>query len=325
MIFFQFLEGYYITKEAHLNNNLNIEYEMSFKKLLKKVEYIEFHDLSKKWEFFYNQSINLSKELKRQEINFKEVLEKYSEVTDLNFQKKELLSNIVRIKTKIVEKLKNQEKNKYLIKELKNSITKKQMNLNSMKTILKNNSNKFEINNDLFSIIEDSGKYTKEYTNSSFNKTKYKSEILKYLHFVNNGKKYLEICNTENILIRYDRIILNDSDIICNVKEKESLIKFMKKNERYCIVLNALKYKKIAEISFVFFNNICEKFYIIPAITDDLNYIHLFYEKYYRELSVMTGVISHMLNFLSFAFNIPLKYPILLNGSKSYIFKNKKE
>lgn len=304
---------------------MNIEYESSFKKQNKIVEYIEFHDLSKKWEFFYNQSINLTKELKKQEISFKESIDKNNDITELNFQKKELLSNIVRIKTKIVEKLKTQEMNKNLIKELKNSITKKQMNLNSMKTILKNNSNKFEINNELFGIIEDYSKYDKEYINNSVNKSKFKSDITKFLQYLNSGRKYLEICNNENILIRYERITINESDIVCNLKEKESLIKFLKKNERYGIVLNALKYKKIAEISFVFFNNICEKFYIIPAITDDSNYVHLFYEKYYKELSVMTGVIAHMLNFLSYAFNIPLKYPILLNGSKSYIFKNKKE
>ena len=117
----------------------------------------------------------------------------------------------------------------------------------------------------------------------------------------------------------------NDNDIMCSSKEREELAKYIKKVGRFKIVLTSLKNKKIAELSFFFFNNICDSFYMIPAITDDQKSLHLFYERYYKELSVMTGVITQILNYLSYAFNIPLKFPLLLNGSKSYIVKNKRE
>ena len=50
-----------------------------------------------------------------------------------------------------------------------------------------------------------------------------------------------------------------------------------------------------------------------------------FYENNSKELSVMMGVIAKMLNYISKIFNVTLKYPLFINGSLSFIVKDKKE
>lgn len=107
---------------------------------------------------------------------------------------------------------------------------------------------------------------------------------------------------------------------------KAKLDKLTKKVDKYKIMLNTLRNKKIAEIAFFFFNSTCSKFYIVPAINqDDKNALFKFYDKHSRELSVMTGVIAQLLAYMSSLFNVTLTYPMLVNGSKSFMVKNKKE
>lgn len=117
-----------------------------------------------------------------------------------------------------------------------------------------------------------------------------------------------------------------------NYKENIKRIdKNLKRIEKCKIVYNAFKNKKLAELTYFFFNKFCYKFYIIPSFYsqkfDIINKVLRFqyYDKNSKELSVMMGIISSIINYLSKLFNIPLKYPLFINGSRSYLVKDKKE
>lgn len=94
---------------------------------------------------------------------------------------------------------------------------------------------------------------------------------------------------------------------------------------------NTIKNKKLAELTSVFFDKNCFKMYIIPPFYNkkfdqrDKPIRYAYYGKHAKDLSVMTGTIATIINYLSKSFNITLKYPLFISGSRSFIFKDKKE
>jgi len=48
-------------------------------------------------------------------------------------------------------------------------------------------------------------------------------------------------------------------------------------------------------------------------------------ERYDRDLSIMLGQIAIMVNHLAKLYDICMKFPLFINGSKSYIVYGKKE
>ena len=98
---------------------------------------------------------------------------------------------------------------------------------------------------------------------------------------------------------------------------------------QYQLIYDSFVYQKMAEICFVFFNNKIKSLYSIPPFYNEayslndakkierLNY----YNSDKKNISAMMGYICQLLIYLSKTFNIPLRFPILLNGSKSYIIK----
>lgn len=117
-----------------------------------------------------------------------------------------------------------------------------------------------------------------------------------------------------------------------NYEEKKgSIEKNYKKLEKYKIMQNAFINKKLSEVAFCFFNKGINKFYILPPFYkqkfENTNKIsrYQFYEKHSKELGIMMGDISGMANYLSKLFNVTMKYPLFINGSKTFIVKDKKE
>ena len=102
---------------------------------------------------------------------------------------------------------------------------------------------------------------------------------------------------------------------------------------QYQLIYDSFVYQKMAEICFVFFNNKIQSLYSIPPfyneafnLNDSKKFERLeYYNKYKKNISAMMGHICQLLIYLSKTFNIPLRYPIFLNGSKSYIFRHVKE
>jgi hypothetical protein len=101
---------------------------------------------------------------------------------------------------------------------------------------------------------------------------------------------------------------------------------------QYQLVYDSFVYQKMAEVCFVFFNNKIQslytipKFYAEPISNNDSKMERLeYYNSDKKNISAMMGHICQMMIYLSKTFNIPLRFPIFLNGSKSYILKSVKE
>ena len=102
---------------------------------------------------------------------------------------------------------------------------------------------------------------------------------------------------------------------------------------QYQLIYDSFVYQKMAEICFVFFNNKIPSLYCIPPfynepidLSDQKRMERLdYYNKDKKNISAMMGHICQLLIYLSKTFNIPLRFPIFLNGSKSYILRSIKD
>ena len=102
---------------------------------------------------------------------------------------------------------------------------------------------------------------------------------------------------------------------------------------QYQLIYDSFVYQKMAEVCFVFFNNKIQSLYKIPDFynepitSNDIKKAERL-EKYNNEkkkISAMMGHICQLLIYLSKTFNIPLRFPIFLNGSRSYILRSVKD
>ena len=103
---------------------------------------------------------------------------------------------------------------------------------------------------------------------------------------------------------------------------------------QYQLIYDSFVYQKMAEVCFVFFNNKIQSLYIIPEDYNipissfkqvNIQNMQKFYNNEKKSISAMMGHIGQLLIYLSKTFNIPLRYPIFLNGSKSYILRSVKD
>ena len=103
---------------------------------------------------------------------------------------------------------------------------------------------------------------------------------------------------------------------------------------QYQLIYDSFVYQKMAEVCFVFFNNKIESLYSIPkfyneplsSFSDSKRMERLeYYNNDKKNISAMMGHICQLLIYLSKTFNIPLRFPIFLNGSKSYILRSVKD
>ena len=102
---------------------------------------------------------------------------------------------------------------------------------------------------------------------------------------------------------------------------------------QYQLIYDSFVYQKMAEVCFVFFNNKIESLYTIPRFYNEpLNYTETkklerldWYNSEKKNISAMMGHICQLLIYLSKTFNIPLRFPIFLNGSRSYILRSVKD
>ena len=107
----------------------------------------------------------------------------------------------------------------------------------------------------------------------------------------------------------------------------------LKSKGQYQLLYDSFVYQKMAEVCFVFFNNKIDSLYTIPKFYNEpLSYSDFkknerleFYNSEKKNISAMMGHICQLLIYLSKTFNIPLRFPIFLNGSKSYILRSVKD
>jgi hypothetical protein len=115
-------------------------------------------------------------------------------------------------------------------------------------------------------------------------------------------------------------------------KKKVDLLKAqIKERGKNQLIYDSFVYQKMTEICFFFFNNKLQSLYNIPnfynePMNESTKAIRL---KYYnddkKKISAMMGYICQLMIYISKTFNIPMRYPIFLNGSKSYILKGIKD
>ena len=116
-------------------------------------------------------------------------------------------------------------------------------------------------------------------------------------------------------------------------KKQNQLVANLKGRGQFQLIYDSFVYQKMAEICFVFFNNKIPSLYDIPEFYSEQINIDPqkkqerldFYNQHKKSVSAMMGHICQLLIYLSKIFNIPLRFPIFLNGSKSYIMRSTKE
>ena len=106
----------------------------------------------------------------------------------------------------------------------------------------------------------------------------------------------------------------------------------LKGRGQFQLVYDSFVYQKMVEVCFVFFNNKIKSLYNIPnfyneSISNDTNKLERleYYNNDKKNISSMMGHICQLLVYLSKIYNIPFRYPIFLNGSRSYILRSLKD
>lgn len=156
-------------------------------------------------------------------------------------------------------------------------------------------------------------------------------ERIKILEDKNNKFKDIKvrleglIHNKENHL----KVATSSHEITKNnyTTNKEKHDKNANKIIKYKIIYDSLVYKKIMEISYIFFNNKVENLFINCNI-DKIRAEKKRYEAYSSDPKAygsLMGNIAFLLSYLSRTFNITLRFPIFLKGSKSYCVVNKSD
>ena len=139
-------------------------------------------------------------------------------------------------------------------------------------------------------------------------------------------------------------IISNKLNLLKNLNEKITTYKIkyteLKTNQQNMIPVvakNQLIYdsflnKKMVEICFIFFNEKVKSLYFtgflkntIASENNDLKKRFDYYNKNKKIISSMMGYITQLMIYMSKCFDIPLRYPLMLNGSKSFIVRGKKD
>ena len=146
---------------------------------------------------------------------------------------------------------------------------------------------------------------------------------LKLQHIISSKKDLLNKLN-QNInsyKTKYTELKTTQTNLVPQVAKQQ-------------LIYDSFLNKKMGEICFVFFNKKIKSLYFIPDIfksnikNDNNDYIKKrfeFYNNNKKKISSMMGYITQLMIYMSKCFDIPLRYPLWLNGAKSFIIKGKKD
>lgn len=150
---------------------------------------------------------------------------------------------------------------------------------------------------------------------------------------INNIKQKIQL-----IISNKSNLLKNLNEQITNYKIKYTELKTNQQNMIPIVAKNQLIYdsflnKKMVEICFIFFNKKVKSLYFISDIlkntianeNNELKKRFDYYNKYKKTISSMMGYITQLMIYMSKCFDIPLRYPLMLNGSKSFIVRGKKD
>ena len=344
IIIFEFMTGYFTTEDLFKKNKeLSLEFAKDFEILEKPIQIKSSVLVPNK------QGISEAKETKENN-NIKETA---SEINNDRFETKSKSGNIV-YENKEIKESKSVIINTFTKKNQSQQVKKKGINIENKKG-QETCSNYFEYIQ-TFQMLKF---YIDPQDNSGKKKQNFKAELEIFKENLEKYKRKIRIIEMEKqieFLKRKNEAIkeLNKDLEEAIKKKKENLEKVTnqlnpnkvnynnKLNQlkanlngrgQYQLIYDSFVYQKMAEICFVFFNNKIPSLYNIPpfyneafSLNDSKKMERLeYYNREKRNISAMMGHISQLLIYLSKTFNIPLRFPIFLNGSKSYILKTVKE
>lgn len=189
------------------------------------------------------------------------------------------------------------------------------------------------LNEQMQMVKESYNKYFNHYEKYT-NISKMRQEMFQIEEKIENYKNSIEILK-KIISQKNSDICISSSSLNDKMRELKSKLQDNKKEykniEKYKLMKNAFRKKKLLEVSFCFFNNNFSKIYLIPHFLNQ-NYEpdnrvvrYQYYERFSKELAVMSGQVACLINYLAKEFNVTMKYPLFNNGSRSFIVKDKKE
>ena len=359
------MNGYYTTSELFKKNNIliNLNYNKKFsidsldnnfkrENIIKEIkEEKAKRDMNKTQQIMNNRTASISigqfqiknklalkleeKNHKRNKSNKKENerSSSFAEMNDseLNKNKEKINKNKINIKNKSKSEqveIKEKKMNCYNFDEYFNVYLEKILyfrdDLNKEKN---SNINNIQIEN-CENIIE---VYKRK---ERINKTKIKIEYYK--------RKKEDI---KKIKEKLQKIISNKKEILTNLNNKINSYKELSTNieqnnkqtlplvAQQKLLYNSFLNKKMAEICFFFFNRKIKDIYFIPDflkinLRNDNESIKKRFEIYNtnkKRISSMMGYITQLMIYLSKCFDIPLPFPLCLNGSKSFVVRGKKD
>jgi len=333
----EFTHGFFTTKELYLNNL--IFYENFFFENNEKIYYNKSKvDLNKKnHDFYQNDGIDLKGKFSKSltMVNKNKNIEKNgNNKIKKNFTKKEDNENNLNI-INVIE-FNDNEDNKNNNDFLNNNLIEHKINdyQNLFIKILSKNfdnqiDNKYkELKNNInlykLKIICEKAQKIKENFDLKEKIKKLQEKKNELIKINENLEETLNIKKKNNELSEAINIIQSNFE----KKKNKYINKYNKKIGKYNLILNALIYKKFAEISYIFFNKKIKDLYYIPNFYDNSiskKIRHNYYATYTKLFASMMGHISLLINYFSQIFNINFKYPFLLFGSKCYIINSKKE
>ena len=359
------MNGYYTTSELFKKNNIliNLNYNKKFsidsldnnfkrENIIKEIkEEKAKRDMNKTQQIMNGRTASISigqfqiknklalkleeKNHKRNKSNKKENerSSSFAEINDseLNKNKEKINKNKINIKNKSKSEqveIKEKKMNCYNFDEYFNVYLEKILyfrdDLNKEKN---SNINNIQIDN-CENIIE---VYKRK---ERINKTKIKIEYYK--------RKKEDI---KKIKVKLQKIISNKKEILTNLNNKINSYKELSTNieqnnkqtlplvAQQKLLYNSFLNKKMAEICFFFFNRKIKDIYFIPDflkinLRNDNESIKKRFEIYNtnkKRISSMMGYITQLMIYLSKCFDIPLPFPLCLNGSKSFVVRGKKD
>jgi hypothetical protein len=292
-----------------------------------------------------NNWVILEKEKKKKTMPRGSAYMDYEELKKAQIKEKLNNNKLEKEKEKEEKKLRSKKKNKKASKEMKEK----------KKVDICNFSDYFDLYLEKILYFRDELMRVKSDNSQKCNIDKSNDKLILYKRkeMVDQMKKEIEFKQNKNKEIdklkeKIKIIIENKKNIL--MKLKENINVYMKKYEeldkkreeitydlsRLQLLYDSLLYKKMAEICFVFFNKKCLIFfkeipeflkksqlqgYVIATKRSDFYYD----KETKRKISSMMGYITYMMLYMSKCFDIPLRYPLWLNGAKSFILKGKKD
>ena len=150
---------------------------------------------------------------------------------------------------------------------------------------------------------------------------------------INNIKQKIKIIisNKQDLLTKLNKGIVSHRIKYNELNSKNiNLIPMIVKQQ---LIYDSFLNKKIAEICLIFFNKKIKSLYFQDFFknsikSDNNEYIKNkieFYNNNKKKISSTMGYITQLMIYMSKCFDIPLRYPLLLNGAKSFIIKEKKD